>query len=214
MHIFLTSGVCWVSWPGDTRDVIEVAGVRGVGLGLLLNSTRVEPRCPEAARAKNGFPPLILAMRASRSGVVEASSDIASESLSPRIMVLKASFWRSNGISSTKSASYVVRLQVVRIVDSVRMIERGDPVPLYEIRHILFMPRTLWLKAVEVGLSRAQGGLFWLGSVRPRIWRVSSRDGNEIWKTGAVDVAWDVSSSSSSSKSSGSRGGGGGALKV
>jgi hypothetical protein len=54
---------------------------------------------------------------------------------------------------------------------------------------MLFMPRMLLLKAVAVeeGLSRAQGVLAKLGSVRPRIWRVSRREGREIWKVGVVE---------------------------
>jgi hypothetical protein len=35
-------------------------------------------------------------------------------------------------------------------------------------------------------LSRAQGGLLVFGSVSPRIWSVSRREGKEIWKVGGV----------------------------
>jgi hypothetical protein len=76
----------------------------------------------------------------------------------------------------------------VRILASVRMIDNGAPSFRYDKRHRLFIPRTLLEKAVLVGygLSRAQGGLETLGSVRPKIWSVSSSAGRDIWKLGAV----------------------------
>jgi hypothetical protein len=61
------------------------------------------------------------------------------------------------------------------------------------------MPRTLFENAVEVGLSRAHGGLAVFGSVRPNIWSVSNNDGSEIWKVGVADRSFSSSSSSSES---------------
>ena len=85
----------------------------------------------------------------------------------------------------------------MRILASVIMIDKGDPGVSYVMRQRLFMPRTLFENAVEVGLSRAHVGLVVFGSVRPNICSVSSSDGSEIWKVGVADR----SSSSSSSES-------------
>ena len=49
------------------------------------------------------------------------------------------------------------------------------------------MPSSWVEKAVE-GASRDQRGREELGSVRPNIWRVSSREGKEIWNVGGSGV--------------------------
>lgn len=69
------------------------------------------------------------------------------------------------------------------------------------MRHRLFMPRTLFVKAVDVGygLSRAHGGFVVFGSVRPKICSVSRSAGREIWKAGVV-LGGSGSSSSLSSE--------------
>ena len=57
---------------------------------LLLNSIRAEPSEPDEKSAKYGFPRDMRATRVKRSGEVDASSEMASKSQEPRMMVLNA----------------------------------------------------------------------------------------------------------------------------
>jgi hypothetical protein len=57
------------------------------------------------------------------------------------------------------------------------------------MRQRLFTPRTLVFRAVEVYWSRCHGGRELLGSVRPKIWRVSRRECREIWKVGFSEAS-------------------------
>lgn len=105
-----------------------IAAARNEDLGgWLLNSTRADPSVPVEDSAKKGLPRTILAYIVNLSGEVEESSTMASYNQLPRMMVLKARFCLSKGISSVYSGSYVVKSHDVRTLASVRMIESGAP---------------------------------------------------------------------------------------